>query len=332
MTTGDRTLFGLPWQIVAALVGVIALVACERSPKLDKPRALVRFTRGIPGASPSPAGFDSLSGALSVAYERALPRLDLEIRESAGSLHTLQQIQRGQADIGFALADVAYVAFSHGIAEAQDSLDRLRAIAALELTSLQMVVRRHSGIRSVPDVRGRRVGIGPTGSGTVLTSGLILRAYGIGENEITTIELPWNEAARRLVNGTLDAAFVNAGYPSESVAEAAHGGATLLDIAGPAVDRLRSSYPFYRLTFIPSGTYPGQLTPIRTIGVSSVLVTRVDLDEEVVYELTRALFEIYPEIAAQRVSMELVPEEAPATPIPLHEGAARYYRERELTR
>jgi len=310
----------------------VALAACDRTPAMDQPRALVRLTRGLPGASPSPTGFDSIGTALSAAYERALPTVDVETRGSAGSLDTLKQIQRGQADIGFALADVTYVAFSHGIEGSHGPFDRLRAIAALELTSLQLVVRKGSGIRAVPDLIGRKVGIGPTGSGTVLTSRLILRAHAIDENELTTIELPWNEAARRLVEGTLDAAFVNAGYPSESIAEATSGGGTLLDLEGPAIDGLRSSYPFYRLTFIPPGRYAGQRKAVRTIGVSSVLVTRVDLDEKVVYELTKALFRIYPEIAAQRVSMELVPEEAPATPIPLHEGAARYYRERELTR
>jgi uncharacterized protein len=332
MTTAAKTLLnGRSRMAVLAPLAVVALVAC-RTPVVEEPRTLVRLTRGVPAASPSPTGFDSLGAALSAAYERALPRLDVEIRESAGSLHTLQQIQRGEADIGFALADVTYVAFSHGIEQTPGSFDRLRAIAALELTSLHLVVRGGAGIRSVQDLRGRRVGIGPTGSGTVLTSGLILRAYDIGEDAVTAIELPWNEAARRLVNGTLDAAFVNAGYPSESVAEAARAGGALLDLEGPEIDGLRSSYPFYRLTFIPPGTYAGQRSAIRTIGVNSLMVTSVDLDEGVVYELTKALFEIYPEIAAQRVSMELVPEEAPATPIPLHEGAARYYRERELTR
>jgi TRAP transporter TAXI family solute receptor len=316
-------------RLLGLLVAFVSLgvIACERTEATAPVPIQVRLTSGIPGA-----GFYSLGEALSAAYARALPTVDIVVQRSAGSVHTLEQIQRRQADIGFALADVTYVAFSRGIGNGPSAFDRLRAIAVLELTSLHLVVRSNARINDITDLRGRTIGIGPTGSGTALTSGLVLRAHGIDDDEIDTVELPWNEAARRLVDGTLDAALVNAGYPSQSIAEAAQGGGRLLPLDGPAIDRLRSSYPFFRLTFIPRGTYAGQPTSVRTIGVNNLLVARADLDEQVVYDLSKALFEVFPDIASQRLSLELDLEQAPATPIPLHEGAARYYRERELTR
>jgi hypothetical protein len=114
---------------------------------------------------------------------------------------------------------------------------------------------------------------------------------------------------------------------------AAQTGAKLLAIEGPAIDRLRHDYPFLRLTAIPAATYPSHSAPIRTIGVDNLLLCRSDLDEELVYELTKNFFAALPELAAEQISLRQMDfAQAPATPIPLHEGAARYYRERELFR
>jgi hypothetical protein len=313
-------------RVLALLAGLV-VPACASPPSQHRASTRVRLTSGIPGA-----GFYSFAAALAPAYERALPSIDVDVLKSAGSVRTLHSIQAGEADIGFALADVTYVAYRSGLGERPLPFDRIRGIAVLELTSLQVVVRSAAGIFNIPALRGRRIGIGPTGSGTALTSGLVLRAYGIEEDELATEELPWNEAARRLVDGTLDAAFVNAAYPAEAVMRAAQGGGTLLEVDGPAVERLRSFYPFFRLTFIPANTYAGQPGPVRTIGVNNLLVARADLDEQLVYELTNALFDVFPDLSSERLTLQMDLEQAPATPIPLHEGAARYYRERELTR
>ena len=109
---------------------------------------------------------------------------------------------------------------------------------------------------------------------------------------------------------------------------ALRGGARLLEIKGPEVDRLRVHYPLLRRTLLPRGTYPGQDVPLHTVGVDLLLVCRADLDTELVYELTRALFEEIP----KHVRRQVDPHRAPATVIPLHPGAARYYREREMQR
>ena len=169
----------------------------------------------------------------------------MEVSESPGSVRNVEALQHGDADMGFAIADVAYVAFV-GRLEAQ-SFDRLRGIAVLQLNPLHVVVGAQSTIRTVADLRGRRVGLGPPGSGTALTASLVLHAFGIDPASLQTDLLPFNEASSRLTAGRLDAMFVNASYPSESVAMAARSGARLLPIEGPAVDRLRHDYPFLRL-------------------------------------------------------------------------------------
>jgi TRAP transporter TAXI family solute receptor len=289
-------------------------------------RQTLRLSTGSPGA-----GFHPLGVALGGAYRDAFPHLNLEVIESPGSVHNVEAIQRGEADIGFAFADVAYVAFVGGLGDR--SFSRLRGMAVLQLNPLHLVVRAQSPIRGVAGLRGRRVGVGPPGSGTALTAGLVLRAFGIDPEAVHAELLQFNDASTQLAAGQLDAMFVNASYPAESVSMATKAGARLLAIEGAAVDRLRHDYPFLRLTAIPAGTYAAHPAPVHTIGVDNLLVCRSDLDEELVYELTKTFFASLPSLVGQQRSLRLMDfAQVPATPIPLHEGAARYYRERELFR
>ena len=304
------------------------MAACESRPAPPPPRAHVRLTSGLPGA-----GFHPLGAGLAAGYAQSLPSVEVEVQESPGSVRNVQALHRGTADIGLAFADVAYVAYVGELAEEPRPFDGLRGIAVLQLTPLHLLVRRDSAIATVDDLRGKRIGTGPPGSGTALTSHILMRAFGVFPEDVTREMLSFNEATARLIDGTLDAAFINGDYPSDSVLTATRAGARLLPVEGPHVVRLREEYPFLRLTFIPGSTYPAQDEPIPTIGVDTLLVCRADLDEAVVYELTKALFSILSDLATQRTALRTMDiERAPATPIPLHQGAARYYRERELTR
>jgi TRAP transporter TAXI family solute receptor len=103
-------------------------------------------------------------------------------------------------------------------------------------------------------------------------------------------------------------------------------GVRLLDIDGPIVEEMRTEYPYLKRTLIPAGTYPNQPEPVRTIGIDIALVCRADLDEDLVYSLLEAFFATRPAMTPPNL------DRAPATPVPLHPGAARYYRQQELAR
>ncbi len=314
---------------VAGAISVGLCGACRPATKVHSPQPLVvRFSTGTPGG-----GFYPLGEGLARAYERSLEAVTFQINPSDGAVTNMEAIQRGDADLGFAFADVAYIAYVGRLAEASGPFDHLRGIAVLQLTPVHLVVGRDSRIRTVGDLRGRRIGVGPPGSGTALTAGLILQAFGIGESAVHVEQLQFNDAADRLVKGTLDAMFDTAIYPAASVAVATRAGARLIPIAGSPIDRLRHEYPFLRVTVIPRDTYPAGATTIRTIGVDSLLVCRSDLDERLVYDLTRRLFDALPSLSSSQGALRFMDlDQAPATPIPLHEGAARFYRERELLR
>lgn len=309
-------------------MAVLVAASCDAPQAQIAPSPVLRFRTGMPGA-----GFHPLGEALTSAYRRTPAGPQMEIHESAGSVSNLEALQRSAADLGLAFADVTYMAYAGRLADHPERLDRIRGIAVLHLTPLQVVVRPGTSINRISDLQGRRVGLGPPGSGTALTATLVLDAFGIGAGEVSAEALLFNEAARRLVAGTLDAMFVNAGYPAESVRLAAAAGGRLLPVHGDVALRLRREYPFLRQTIVPGGTYPGHPDAVQTIGVDSVLVCRSDLDDDIVYQVTKTFFAVLPSLVAEHPALRLIDlEQVPATPVPLHGGAARYYRERELSR
>ncbi len=291
------------------------------------PPAHVRFTAGIPGG-----GFKPLGEALGRALGTALPSVVIEVTESGGSGRNVEALQRGDADIGFSFADVAYTAFASGLGNKGERFDKLRGIAVLQLTPLHLVVGAQSGIQRVEDLKGKRVGIGLPGTGTAVSADLVMTAFNVDPESVHVEGISFNDAATRLVAGTLDAFFVLGSDPLESVAIATKSGARLIPLHGPIIESLRHEHPFLRRVVIPAGKYAGYSTPIETVGVDNVLLCRSELDESLVYNLTKALFEALPAVALEQASLRLIDlEQAPATPIPLHDGAARYYREREIT-
>jgi uncharacterized protein len=308
--------------LVFALVTAAGTGCHEAGP--PPARKAIRLTTGTPGAR-----FYPLGQALARAYAAALPTLDVRVQDTAGSVANIESLQRGSADIGLSYADVAYMASVGGLDGRQESFQELRGMAVLELAPVHLVVRAGSAIADAADLRGRRVAVGPTGSGSALTAEIVLRALGIDASAVEVEPLKYNEAAARLAAGTIDALFVNGSDPVDSVRASTQAGARILPLGGPAIERLRHDYPFFRPTVIHGGTYPGHSAPIRTIGVDNLLLCRRGLDEATVHDLTQQFF-------AQLPGMSMLSgvdlEQAPATPIPLHDGAARYYRERELSR
>lgn len=285
---------------------------------------IVRLSTGAPGG-----GFHRFGAELEEAFKRTHTRVRIEHQPSGGAVANLGAIQRGDADVAFAFADVAYLAYVGRLGAAQPRFDQLRAIAVLQLTPVQLIARGESRIRSVSDLRGRRVGMGPDGSGTALTARLIMDAFGVPSGAVREEFLDFQTAGKRLVEGTLDAMFDNAFYAPSS-ADSLRSGAYLVTIQGAAVERLGRQYPFLRMTVVPRDTYP-DVNVVQTIGVDSLLICRSSLGQEVVHRFTKALFDALPSFStAQRRFTEL--DQAPAAPIPLHEGAARYYREQELLR
>lgn len=319
------------WTAGLATVAALALLGgagCDRPAAAARERPLVRLTSGHPGAF-----FNPLGAALATALSQSMPDVDFQVVPSGGALENLEFLQQGTTDLGLTFADIAYLAYSGRLNEQPAPFDRLRGVAVLQLTAVHVLVGKGSDIHSIGQLAGRRVALGPRGSGTAVTAQVLLAAYQVPLSDLRSENLPFLEAANRLGRGELDAIFVSAGYPVEAVVSATDAGATLLDISGPDVERLRNDYPFLRATIIPAGTYPSVRRPVHTVGIDATIVCASTLSDDLVYRLTASFFEALPALAGEVDALRRMEiGRAPATPVPLHAGAARYYRERELFR
>lgn len=257
-----------------------------------------------------------------------LPDITVQAVTPGGtSVTSLEDLQRGTTDFGIAMADVTYLAFAGQLDESPGQFDRLRGMAVLNPNTLHLIVAPGSRVNSIADLRGLHVALGPVGSATALLAQVLLKAYGLDLAQVRGERLPYTITAERLGRGDLDAAFMTQTLPSSPAMTAMKQGARLIDIEGPRVEQLRTRHPFLKPALLPADTYPNQRKAVHTVGVDLLLVCRADMDEDVVYRLLEAFFARRPGAAPPADF-----ERAPATPIPLHPGAARYYRQRELER
>ncbi len=318
-------------QLMGCLAATLALASGCQATTATPTRFPIRILNSAPFSEP-----------LATEYERRLPHVKTHLigqltagRWSGvkGVLDIAESIQRNDADVGFASADAAYAAY---LDASKTGINHIRGVAVLPAAPLHVLVRRGLSIKDVSALRGRRIRIGP--EATVLTQ-LVLDSFRIPKRNVivagplSTLSSRSRHTAALLSDGTVDAMFVSGHYPVESVSVAMENGARVLSLDGPLVDQLRERYLFIRALTVPARTYSYQPTLIDTVGVDVIFLCRSDLDEQLVYELTREFFAALPRLRPFQASLRLLDlEQAPATPFPLHKGAARYYREWELSR
>jgi len=266
---------------------------------------------------------------LAKRYSQLMPNANVELSPVRGAVSIVNALQNGDADVGLASVDVTYLAF-HGLLEGTPTpFDNLRGIALLQVTTIQVLVNPNSTIQGVGDFAGRRICV-TEGSGMSVLAKPILLAFGLDPRTVRLEAVEPEQAFSRLMAGTLDAILYRNTYPSPRVTDAIRRGARLIPIMGPAVDRLRRDYPFIRLAVMPADAYPGLNKSVKTIAVDTVLLCRRELEPAVVYQLAKGFFAELPNLSILGSLRFLDLDQAPAVPIPLHDGAARYYREVEL--
>jgi hypothetical protein len=263
--------------------------------------------------------------------------MDVRMVVTKGSVEIVEALERGEIELGIVTAGDAYFAMHESGEGASDPSHRLKAIALAHVLPFHLVVRSGLRIRDVGALRGRTVGSGLRATANWKLAQLVLSAFGVNPETVrrtSSVGASNREELTQLADGTLDAELTLSYYSAPPLYAAVQRGARLFPLEGPAIDKLRGQYPFIRLVSIPAGTYPGQREAVHTIGVDTVLICRDDLAESLVYELTRTFFDAVPTVfASLPIPVPFMdPDTAAATPISLHEGAAMYYRELELSR
>ncbi|MGE5117387.1 MAG: TAXI family TRAP transporter solute-binding subunit [Betaproteobacteria bacterium] len=263
-------------------------------------------------------------------------KLVVTAQASNGSVANVNAIAGGALESGFSQADVAtWAQTGTGLYEGKPHVPGLRLIANLYPESVHIVARKGAGIRSVADLKGKRVALDEPGSGTLVNARTILAAYGIKESDIKPEYIKPNQAGDKLKDGALDAFFFTGGAPAGAISELASSGAgiELIPIDGAQAEGLRKSSPFFAPDTIPADTYKG-VPAVHTLAVGAQWVTSDKADANVVYEITKALYSDATQktLAAGHAKGKLITKEnaVKGAGIPFHPGAERYYREAGL--
>ena len=261
-----------------------------------------------------------------------VPGLIAVVQSTEGSVANVKGIANGTLESGLSQADISFWAYrGEGKFKETGPIDSLRTIANLFPESMHLVVRRGSGIESVADLRGKRVSLDREGSGTRVDALLVLKAFGIGLDDIEDVALASGPAADRMRAEELDAFFMIVGTPANAVANLADDSLiTLVPLVGPEVDKLRETYPFFAQDRIPAGTY-FNVPETETLSVGAQWLVSAKLPDDLVYQVTRALWHPstrrlldggHPKGKSINVFTAL-----DGLVVPLHPGARRYYSE-----
>ncbi|MBP1843646.1 TRAP transporter TAXI family solute receptor [Rhizobium petrolearium] len=313
---------------IGAMIGLAAAgigFAAAQSP------AFFRIGTGGTAGTYYPIG-GLIANAISGAGDKGVQGLVATAVASNGSVANINAIQGGSMESGFSQSDVAYWAHSGtGLYEGKGKVEDLRLIATLYPETIHLVARKDANIKSVADLKGKRVSIDEPGSGTIVDARIVLAAYGLSESDIKAEHMKPGPAGERLRDGGLDAYFFVGGYPTGAISElATSAGISLVPITGPEADKMLSEYKFFSKDIVPADTYK-DVGETPTISVAAQWVTSAKQPDDLVYNITKVMWNDATRAALDaghaKGKMITLQNAVTSLGIPLHPGAERFYKE-----
>lgn len=276
-----------------------------------------------------------LGGAIAKIFNENVEGVTANAQSTGASVENIGLVEKGETEIAFIQSDITYYAYT-GTENFADKgkVENIRGMAMFYPEVIQIIATESSGIKSVEDLKGKKVAIGAPGSGTEANARQILAAHGMTYDDLGKADyLSFGKAADQLKNKQVDAAFVTAGLPTAAVTEVGQtADIVVVPIDQGKIAELSAEYPFYTEVTIPAGTYKNQDSDVITTAVMAMLVVPEELDEDLMYELTKALFEHRDTIIETHDrGNDLKLETAIlGMPIELHPGSKRYYDEQGI--
>ncbi|NLY45800.1 MAG: TAXI family TRAP transporter solute-binding subunit [Tissierella sp.] len=273
-----------------------------------------------------------LGGAIAKIFNDNVEGVTANAQSTGASVENIGLVSKGETEIAFIQSDITFYAYE-GIENFADTgkVENIRGMAMLYPEVVQIVANASAGINSIEDLRGKNVAIGAPGSGTEANARQILEAHGMTYDDLGKADyLSFGEAADQLKDNHIDAAFVTAGLPTSALVEVSTSNdIVVVPMNQSKLDELSAKYPFYTGVTIPGGSYRNNDNDVLAAAVMAMLVVPEDLDEDLMYNLTKQLFEqrqviIDTHDRGNDIKLETAIE---GMPIELHPGSARYYEE-----
>lgn len=268
--------------------------------------------------------------SLSQIFAKDIPNTRSTAQVTRASAENLNLLQAGRGELAFTLADALSDAWN-GNEEAgfRTKLDRLRGFSATYNNYIQIVASADSGIRTLADLKGKRVSVGAARSGTELNARAILKAAGMSYSDLAKVEyLPFGESVELIKNRQLDATLQSAGLGVASIRDLATA-VRIVVVPIPHDVIAKVGDPAYQPSVIPANTYNGQTEDVPTAAIPNFLVTHAGVPEETVYRMVKAMYDNLDTLHAAHSAARAINREnaIKGMPVPLHPGAERYYRE-----
>lgn len=286
---------------------------------------IIDMTTGGTGGTYYPVG-----GAIAQILSDNIDDMTVNSLIGNASVANCELIGEGGTDLALVQNNVAYWAYEGVGAFEDNKIDNLRGIGSLYPEAIQIVALKESGITSVEDLKGKRVSVGVLGSGVHFDVENILKVHKMTEKDFEALYLSFSEAAAKLKGNQIDAAFVTAGYPTSSVLDVnLEREIVIVPIEPDKIEAMMETLPFYSSAVIPADTYSGVSDDVLTVTTLAMLVVGHEIDDDVVYEITKTLWEHRDELeGAHENGRDITVDSAlQGMGIPLHPGAAKYYKE-----
>ena len=271
-----------------------------------------------------------LGVALSQIFSKAIPNAKSTAQVTKASAENLNLLQAGRGELAFSLGDALSDAWK-GDTEAgfKTKLDKLRGLSGTYNNYIQIVASADSGIRTLADLKGKRVSVGAARSGTELNARAVLKAAGLSYKDLAKTEyLPFGESVELIKNRQLDATLQSAGLGVASIRDLATS-VKIVVVSVPADIIAKIGDAAYQPALIPAGTYEGQTADVPTAVIPNFLVTHSGVSDELAYQMVKALYDNLDTLYAAHNAAKAIKREnaLKGMPVPLHPGAERYYRE-----
>jgi hypothetical protein len=304
------------------------LVAAVLAAALVLPASAAQFINVLTGGTSGV--YYPLGVALSKVWDSGVPDARTSVQSTKASVENLNLLQSGRGEAAFSLGDSVSQAWS-GNEEAgfKQPLNKLRGMSALYSNYIQIVANADSGVKTLADLKGKRISVGAPKSGTELNARTVFSAAGLSYDDFGKVEyLPFGESVELMKNRQIDATLQSAGLGVASIRDLS----TSIDIVVveiPAEVVAKIDDAAYQSSLIPAGTYDGQDADVATVAISNYLITHEGVPEDVVYAMTKSMYENLDQLAASHAAAKGIKLEdaVKGMAVPLHPGAEKYFRE-----
>jgi uncharacterized protein len=288
-----------------------------------------KITRLVIGTGGLAGTYYPLGGAMASIWSKNVANVKVSAQATGASIENTKLMENGEIELGLTQNDLAEFA-AKKMYMFEKEYKSLRAVATLFAEHVQVFVNENSDIKSLGDLKGKRVSVGSQGSGGLANAQQIFELYGMSFKDFNPFYLTVADAADRMKDGQLDAIFTTTPAPNSTFQDlCVSKNIRLVGFSDAEIKMIVTKYPFFEKNILPKETYKGQKDELSTVSILGILVAHRDLDENIVYNLTKVLWEKKDELGSIISKAKEMQADQPlrGVTIPVHPGAVRYYKE-----